>query len=123
MRDARHAGEEYLLDRELLYRRSTKELIGPWATCLAYPYRWVYSILNAADHLRSAALHDGTDPDPRMADAVGRLRGDRQPDGRWLQERRHPGEEVWFEVDVPVGEPSPWLRFFATRVLSWWDER
>jgi len=37
-----------------------------------------------------------------------------------LQARRHPGR-VWFEVDVPPGEPSPWLTFYATRVLEWWD--
>ncbi|WP_188666626.1 squalene cyclase [Tersicoccus solisilvae] len=120
LRDVRHAGEQYLLERKLLYRLSTGDVVGPWATCLAYPSRWVYNILSAADHLRAAALRDGTTPDPRMADAVERVRMERQPDGRWLQERRHPGE-VWFDVDVPVGEPSPWLTFFATRVLDWWD--
>jgi hypothetical protein len=48
------------------------------------------------------------------------VRSDRQPDGTWVQEARHPGL-VWFELDVPVGEPSPWLTFYATRVLRWWD--
>jgi hypothetical protein len=28
---------------------------------------------------------------------------------------------VWFEVDVPAGEPSKWLTLYATRVLDWWD--
>jgi hypothetical protein len=28
---------------------------------------------------------------------------------------------VWFEIDVPAGEPSKWLTLFATRVLAWWD--
>ena len=28
---------------------------------------------------------------------------------------------VWFEVDVPPGEPSKWLTFQGTRVLDWWD--
>ncbi|MEH0108903.1 squalene cyclase [Tersicoccus sp. MR15.9] len=117
---ARHAGEEYLLQRRLLYRATTGERVGPWVDCFAYPFRWVYTALNAADHFRAASLADGTPPDPRMADAVAVIRDARQPDGRWLQERRHPGE-AWFEVDVPVGEPSPWLTFFATRVLDWWD--
>jgi len=44
----------------------------------------------------------------------------RQPGCTVLQARRHPGR-VWFEVDVPPGEPSPWLTFYATRVLEWWD--
>ena len=31
-RRARRIGEGYLLERRLLYRRSTGELVGPWAT-------------------------------------------------------------------------------------------
>jgi hypothetical protein len=120
LRDARHAAQEYLLERRLLFRRSTGELVGPWATHFAYPFRWFYSALKAVDHFRSAALHDGVPPDPRLADAVEVVRAARQPDGTWLQERRHPGE-AWFEVDVPPGEPSPWLTFYGTRVLAWWD--
>lgn len=120
LRAARRAGEEYLLERRLLHRLSTDELVGPWATRFAYPFRWYYSALHAAEHFRSAALHDGIEPDPRLAEAIELIRAARQPDGRWLQERRHPGL-VWFEVDVPPGQPSPWLTCFATRVLAWWD--
>ncbi|MBC7291839.1 MAG: squalene cyclase [Actinotalea sp.] len=120
VREARHGGEEYLLQRRLLHRLSTGEVVGPWATRLAYPFRWVYSALNALDHVRAAALHDDVAPDPRLAEAVEVVRAARQPDGTWLQERRHPGR-VWFEVDVPPGEPSRWLTFHAARVLAWWD--
>jgi hypothetical protein len=116
---ARHAGEEYLLERHLLRRRSTGEWVAPWAAHLAYPFRWYYSALKALDHFRSASLHEGTAPDPRLAEAVALLEADRDPDGRWRQERRHPGR-VWFEVDVPPGEQSRWLTFFALRVLDWW---
>jgi hypothetical protein len=28
---------------------------------------------------------------------------------------------VWFDVDVPAGEPSRWLTLRATAVLDWWD--
>jgi hypothetical protein len=55
-----------------------------------------------------------------MAEAIELIRAARQPDGTWLQGHRHPGR-VWFEVDVPAGEPSKWLTFFGTRVLRWWD--
>ncbi len=55
-----------------------------------------------------------------MADAIERIREARQPAGTWLQAFRHPGR-VWFEVDVPAGEPSKWLTLFGTRVLDWWD--
>jgi hypothetical protein len=73
------------------------------------------------DYFVSSNLHDGGAPDPRLADAVEVIRSARRPDGTWLQERRHPGR-VWFEVDVPPGEPSKWLTFYATRVLAWWDQ-
>lgn len=61
-----------------------------------------------------------TAPDAPFADAIADIRAQRQPDGTWLQSRRHPGR-VWFEVDVNAGEPSPWVTFFATRALEWWD--
>ncbi|MCU1529265.1 MAG: hypothetical protein JWP75_3028 [Frondihabitans sp.] len=120
LRAARRAGEEYLLERNLLRSRSTGEIVGSWATTFAYPFRWQYSALNAVDYFREAALLDGEDPDPRLAEAVAVIREARCIDGTWLQERRHPGR-VWFDVDVPPGEPSPWLTFFATRALNWWE--
>jgi hypothetical protein len=120
LREARRAGEEYLLERRLLHRLDTGDIVAPWATHFAYPFRWVYSALHAAEYFRAAALHDGVAPDPRLAEAIEVIRSARRPDGTWLQERRHPGR-VWFEIDVPVGEPSPWLTFSATRVLAWWD--
>lgn len=122
LREVRHRGEQYLLTRRLLYRASTGEKVGPWVDLFGYPFRHVYTALNALDHLRRASLHDGVQPDERAADAVAIVRDARQSDGTWLQGRRYPGA-VWFELDVPVGEPSPWLTFFATRVLDWWGER
>jgi hypothetical protein len=119
--EARRSGEEYLLMRRLHRRLSTGEPVAPWATHFAYPFRWFYSVLNAADYFRAASIHDGTPPDERMTEAIEQIRAARRPDGTWLQERRHPGR-VWFEVDVPAGEPSKWLTFFATRTLEWWDE-
>ena len=120
LREARHLGEAYLLERRLLYRRSDGDQVGPWATHFGYPFRWVYSALNAVDYFRSAALHDHAAPDVRLVEAVEVIRAARRPDGRWRQERVHPGS-VWFDVDVPVGESSPWLTFYATRALDWWD--
>jgi hypothetical protein len=109
-----------LLERRLLRTLSTGELVWPWVTRFAYPFRWFYSVLNAAEYFRAAALHDGIAPDPRLADAIEVIRAARHPDGTWLQERRHSGR-VWFEVDAPPGEPSKWLTLYGTRVLAWWD--
>jgi len=122
VRSARRTGEEYLLRRHLLRRLSTGEPVAPWVTRFAYPFRWYYSVLHATDYFRRASLLDGTEPDPRLAEAVEVVRAARRPDGTWLQDRRHPGA-VWFEVDAPAGEPSRWLTLYATLVLRWWDER
>ncbi len=119
-RAARRSGEEYLLRRSLFRRLSSGEPAGPWVDRFAFPFRWVYSVLNAAEYFRRASLLDGVSPDPRMADAIELIRAARQPDGIWLQAGRHPGRE-WFEVDVPAGQPSKWLTLYGTRVLDWWD--
>lgn len=119
---ARHGGEEYLLTRKLHRRLSTGQPVAPFTIHFTYPFRAYYSVLNAADYFRAASIHDGAEPDGRMTEAIELIRAARQPDGTWLQEQRHPGR-VWFEVDVPAGQPSKWLTFFATRVLQWWDER
>lgn len=120
LRAARRSGEQYLLRRRLLRTLSTGELVGPWVTRFAYPYRWIYSVLTAAEYFRTAALHEGIAPDPRLADAIEVIRAARRPDGTWLQQHRHPGR-AWFEIDVPPGEPSKWLTLSGTRVLAWWD--
>ncbi len=60
-------------------------------------------------------------PDARLTDAIEVVRSKRQPDGTWLQDVHHAGQE-WFSVDVPVGEPSPWLTRYAARILRWWDD-
>ena len=119
-RAARRCGEEYLLRRGLFRRLSTGEPVAPWVSRFSYPFRAFYDVLNAAEYFRRTARLDGTAPDPRMADAIELIRAARQPDGTWLQSRRHPGR-VWFEVDVPAGEPSKWLTLYGTRVLDWWD--
>ena len=59
-------------------------------------------------------------PDPRMAEAVEVVRSKRQPDGRWLLDRIHPGR-VHFDLEDGVGAPSRWNTLRALRVLDWWD--
>ena len=120
LREARHGGEEYLLQRHLYKRLSTGEPVASWVSRFAYPFRWFYSVLNAADYFRQAALLDDRHPDPRMAEAIEQIRAACEPDGTWIQERRHPGR-VWFEIDVEAGKRSKWLTFYGTRVLEWWD--
>jgi hypothetical protein len=78
-RSARRAGEEYLLERRLMYggcRPARRWRRG--RTVLPTRSGAYYSVLNAADYFRSASLHDGADPDPRMAEAMETIRGARQ---------------------------------------------
>lgn len=120
LRDSRHRGEEYLLERRLLNRASTGERVGEFVSRFVYPNRHRYSALFALDYFRAASIHDGTAPDPRLAEAVDLVRSARQPDGTWLQTTPLAGR-TWFDVDVPEGEPAKWLTLMGTRVLDWWD--
>lgn len=120
LRTVRLSGQEYLLERRLMFRRSDGELVGPWATRFAFPFRWQYSALKALDHFRAAALHDGTEPDDRLRDAIELVRDAQHPDGTWHNQTVHAGR-TWFDEDAPVGEPSPGLTLRALRVLQWWD--
>lgn len=115
-REAMAAGEEYLLRRSLVRRLSTGEKLGPWVDHFLYPPRHVYSALRALDHFRRVGRRD-----PHMQEAAELVAAAQQADGTWLQQHHLPGEE-WFEVDVPVGQPSPWITLQALRVLRWWGE-
>jgi hypothetical protein len=116
VRAARRGGEEYLLERGLFRRRSTGEVVDPEYLAFAFPYYWHYDVLRGLDYFRRS----GADPDPRLAEAVEVVRSKRQPDGRWLLDRLHPGR-VHFDLEGGVGTPSRWNTLRALRVLDWWD--
>jgi hypothetical protein len=116
IRMARRSGEEYLLERGLFRRQSTGTVVQPAYLEFAFPYYWHYDVLRALDYFRWS----GAVPDPRMAEAVAVLRSKRQPDGRWLLDRIHPGR-VHFDLGDGVGMPSRWNTLRALRVLRWWD--
>lgn len=120
-RDARRSGEDYLLKRRLFRRLTTGEPADERFLSLLHPNRWRYDLLRALDYFRAAALHEGRRPDPRLGEAVERLRAKRRADGSWQPDWRLPGR-VWFELDAGPGRPSAWLTLRALRVLKWWDE-
>ena len=117
---ARKRGEEYLLQRHLMFRKSNNEFIAPWITTLTYPFRWRYSVLNALDYFRTCSNYEDSRPDSRLTQAIDALRHMQQPDGTWMQQTKLRGR-VWFEVDSEIGEPSKWLTLYALRTLNWWD--
>lgn len=117
---ARHRGEEYLLERRLLHRKTTGESVGDFTAEFVANPRFRYSALRALDYFRSASDFDGTPPDSRLADAVELVRSKRQADGRWLQDGPLDGI-VWFITEEQHGEPSKALTLAALRVLGWYD--
>lgn len=112
---ARNRGEEYLLQRRLLFRRTTGEPVDPRFAMLAHPARWYYDYLRALDHFRRADLRD-----PRLADAVHLLRASRHADGLWRLELDHEGAVLFRMEGEAEGAPSRWITLKALRVLAWW---
>ena len=112
--DARRRGEAYLLERRLLRRRSTGEIIDPVWTQLAFPPLWHYDVLRALDYLRTALV----EPDARVDEAITAVRQRRQDDGRWGLDVRH-RNTLYEELAGAVGAPNRWLTLRARRVLDW----
>ena len=110
---ARQSGEEYLLERHLLRRKSTGEVIDRAYREFAFPYYWRYDVLRVLDYFRRSRR----DPEPRMAEAVDVIRSKRQPDGRWFLDSVYPGR-VHFDIEG-IGTPSRWNTLRSIRVLQW----
>jgi hypothetical protein len=111
---ARERGEQYLLERRLLRRLSTGEVIDPTYTQFSFPPGWHYDVLRGLDYLRAA----GAKPDDRVSEAIGIVEQKRDASGRWPLEKPHKGE-LHFEMDEGVGKPSRWNTLNALRVLRW----
>ena len=109
---ARARAHEYLLERHLLRRLSTGEIIDEAWTQLAFPPLWRYDVLRALEYFRSAELM----ADPRVDEAVAIVRGRRQTDGRWLLDVRH-HDTLYEEIAGEVGAPNRWVTLRALRVL------
>jgi hypothetical protein len=118
--DARKRAQEYLLERRLLRRLSTGEVIKDrkghqdW-TQFAFPPLWHYDVLRALDYLRAA----GVQPDARVEEAIAIVLERRQDDGRWLLDLRH-RDTLHEELAGAVGEPNRWITLRALRVLDWY---
>jgi hypothetical protein len=112
---ARERGQEYLLERRLLRRRSTGAVIDPAWTRFSFPTGYHYDVLRGLEHLRRA----GMGPDARLAEAIDLVASRRDADGRWPLENVHP-DELDAEPGVAEGQPSRWNTLRAVRVLAWY---
>jgi hypothetical protein len=122
--EARLRGQEYLLERRLLRRRSTGEVIerdrkgGTAWTRFAFPAWWHYDVLRGLEYLREACVT----PDDRMAEAIELVVSKRGGDGRWPLEASYSGV-VPVDMDEGEGQPSRWNTLRALRVLAWYSGR
>lgn len=116
---ARQRGEEYLLKRRLLWRRSTGKIIDPRWAMPSFPTRWYYDVLRALDYFREAR----TERDDRCADAIELLRSKQLANGMWKLELWHEGSTLFGLDGEGEGFPSRWITLRAMRVLRWWDQR
>jgi hypothetical protein len=112
---ARRRGQEYLLERRLMRRLSTGEIVDADFQQFSFPTQWHYDVLRALDYFR-AVEHER---DPRMGEAIDLVRSKQQPDGTWLLENTHPGA-VHFTMEDGDGRPSRWNTLRALRVLNWY---
>ena len=112
--DARGRAQKYLLQRRLLRRLSTGDIIEPTWKQFAFPTLWHYDELRALDYLRDA----GVPPDPRVEEAIAAVLERRQGAGRWLLDVRH-RNTLHEELAGTVGAPNRWITLRALRVLDW----
>jgi hypothetical protein len=117
-------GQEYLLERRMLRRLSTGELIDPAFRLFSFPTGWHYDVLRGLEYLRDA----GVRPDGRAAEAIELVRSKRDADGRWPLENPHKDEmvnarlrDLDFGMTEREGTPSHWNTLRAMRVLDWYD--
>jgi hypothetical protein len=121
---ARERAHEYLLERKLLRRLSTGELIDQEFRLFSFPTGYHYDALRALDYLRAA----GVMPDWRMAEAIDLVRSKRDGDGRWPLENPQESElvntrlrDLAFNMGEREGRPSYWNTLRAMRVLGWYE--
>jgi hypothetical protein len=119
---ARERGQEYLLERRMLRRASSGELIDKAFTLFSFPTGWHYDALRGLDYLRAA----GVTPDVRVAEAIDLVRSKRDAEGRLRLENPHESEmvnarlrDLQFDMDEREGRPSRWNTLRALRVLRW----
>ena len=101
-----------MLERRLLHKLSTGKMIDPAFSQFSFPTGYHFDVLRALDHLRNA----GTQPDGRLAEAIGLVESKRGADGRWALENPHP-DQLEIDMGEHEGGPSRWITLRAMRVL------
>jgi hypothetical protein len=112
---ARERGQQYLLDRHMLRRLSSGDVIDPAWSDFSFPTGYHYDVLRGLAYLRRANV---TPADPRLAEAIDLVVSKRDTDGRWARDNAHP-DELEAEPGTAEGQPSRWITLRALGVLRW----
>ena len=112
---ARERGQAYLLERRMLRRLSSGEVIERAWMQFSFPTGYHYDVLRGLEYLRSARVR----PDPRMAEAINLIASKRDAEGRWPLENVHP-DQLDAEPGAAEDHPSRWNTLRALRVLDWY---
>ncbi|MEO5951215.1 MAG: hypothetical protein ABIQ44_01985 [Chloroflexia bacterium] len=118
LREARLRGQEYLLERGMLRRLSTGEVVDADFTRFSFPTWWYYDVLRGLEYMRRA----GVAPDDRVAEAIELVRSKRDAEGKWILENEHSGTKA-IDLGEEEGKPSRWNTLRALRVLDWYSAR
>lgn len=114
LRAARTRGEEYLLERRLLHRRSDGEIPQRRWLEAGFPYSWNYDVVRVLDYLRCARPA----PDGRMTEALDIVEAKRDAAGRWpLDTAYH--DRLLVDLGEVAGQPSRWITLRGLRILGW----
>ena len=117
--DARKRAQEYLLERRLLRRLSTGEIIDAGR---GRSSRFLRSGTTTCSARSTTCAPPACSRMRAVEEAVAIVRERRQDDGRWLLDVRH-GNTVHEELAGPVGAPNRWITLRALRVLDWYARR
>ena len=115
-------GQGYLLERRMLRRLSSGEMIDRAFTLFSFPTGWHYDALRGLDYLREARVK----PDARVDEAIDLVRSKPDAEGRLSLENPHESEmvnarlrDLEFGMDEREGRPSRWNTLRGLRVLRW----
>ncbi len=111
------SGEKYLMDRRLMYRLSTGQMILSDLADTCFPWFYRYDILRALCYFS----HTGAMA-PAFREAVEVLRGKQRPNGRWALGDSFPPSGRNLTSLEPVGEDNRWITLMGARVLAWAEE-
>ena len=107
-------GEAFFLAHHLYRSHRTGAIANEKFTRFPFPPQWHFDVLRGLEYFRAF----GAPRDGRLEDAVERVRGARNQDGRWKRPPPYPGRQ-WFPLEPPGLSRITTLR--CLRVLRWWD--